>query len=96
MRYFKTTVSKEIKSHNGEHPTRELLAKMDTKFRRRNVNHISRNEEKREDVGRGSQEKRSTKNQQVRMTNTMKRCNTFFSMYYYILLTEQTITWIRA
>ena len=41
----------------GEHPTRALLAREDVKFGGWNVNHVSRNKGKREDAGRGSQEK---------------------------------------
>lgn len=37
-----------------EHPTRELLIRMDVKFRKWNVNQVSRKEEKGEDVDRGS------------------------------------------
>lgn len=59
---------------------------MNVKFRRRNVNHISRNKEKGEDVGRGLQEKRGLEeNQQVRMKHC-EEMQCFFPTDYEILL----------
>ena len=47
--------------HNGGTPNkRELLVKMDVRFRGWNVNQVSRNKEEGEDVGRGSQETGNT------------------------------------